>query len=417
MKNLPLFILSLLFFASCNSKSNNEQKNNPYKSRDSESIRLEKNNTVDEIEVKKPDSEILDPKSETPNPNERFIITAQIANLTGGTVYLEEIKSQNEFRVINTTQVDTKGKFGMNGKVMEPSFYRLRIANRGTVVLVLDNHTMHITADANDLNNTFKIKGSKDTELLREIDRMIVDFQNKVKAVNQKYQSAMIARDNNAVLAIQQEYNSLQANNISNVKKFINVNTGSVVAVYVALNFLNLDNDFIYLDNVKNIFEKKLPGSKFTKDLVQRINSVGGSAIGRPAPDITMYNTKGKPVSLSSFKGKYVLVDFWASWCRPCRVENPNVVKAYLKYKDKGFEIFGVSLDNNKARWIQAIQADGLVWTHVSDLKGWKSSAAVLYNVKSIPATFLLDKQGRIIAKNLRGRTLESKLAEIYKGQ
>ncbi|MDX2196030.1 MAG: TlpA disulfide reductase family protein [Cytophagales bacterium] len=136
---------------------------------------------------------------------------------------------------------------------------------------------------------------------------------------------------------------------------------------------------------------------------------------GEAAPDIVLADTSGKTITLSSLKGKVVLIDFWASWCGPCRMENPNVVRIYNMYKDRGFTIFSVSLDNNKANWLKAIAYDQLSWpSHVSDLKGWQSDAAGLYHVKGIPATFLLDKAGNIIAKNLRGPSLEKKLAELF---
>jgi peroxiredoxin len=137
--------------------------------------------------------------------------------------------------------------------------------------------------------------------------------------------------------------------------------------------------------------------------------------VGGKALDFTLNTPEGKPVSLSSFRGKYVLLDFWASWCGPCRMENPHVVAAYHKFKDKNFTVLGVSLDNNKERWIDAIQRDGLVWTHVSDLKGWASDAARLYGVNAIPQNYLIGPDGTILAKNLRGPQLEEKLLEILK--
>ena len=137
------------------------------------------------------------------------------------------------------------------------------------------------------------------------------------------------------------------------------------------------------------------------------------SAEGEEIADLSQSDTSGTKISLAGFKGKYVLVDFWASWCGPCRQENPNVVRMYNKYKDKGFEIFGVSLDENRDKWLKAIAMDKLTWPHVSDLKGWNSAAAQLYNIQAIPQTVLLDKEGKIIAKNLRGKALEDKLASL----
>jgi peroxiredoxin len=138
-----------------------------------------------------------------------------------------------------------------------------------------------------------------------------------------------------------------------------------------------------------------------------------GINIGDIAPDIFLPNPQGKMISLSSLKGKYVLIDFWASWCAPCRQENPNVVRMYQTYKDKGFEIYGVSLDQDKDAWIDAIQRDGLTWAQVSDLNGWRAAPAQTFGVRAIPATVLLDKEGKIIARDLRGEELEQKLKEV----
>jgi peroxiredoxin len=151
------------------------------------------------------------------------------------------------------------------------------------------------------------------------------------------------------------------------------------------------------------------------KELEQRIQAAGTTAVGMQAPEFTQNNVEGKPVSLSSLKGKYVLVEFWASWCTPCRAGNPNLVKQYELYKDKGFEIISVSLDNVKDRWVEAIKKDGLPWLHVSDLKGWNNAVGRLYGVRAVPQSFLLDKDGKVIGNTLRDETLNAKLAELFK--
>lgn len=153
---------------------------------------------------------------------------------------------------------------------------------------------------------------------------------------------------------------------------------------------------------------------QFIAGLNNTIRQLEGMAVGALAPDIEASTPDGKTIKLSDFRGKVVMVDFWASWCRPCRMENPNVLKAYTKYHPKGFEILGVSLDDNKAKWEAAIQQDGLVWNHISDLRGWQAEPAQVYGVSSIPATVLVDREGKIIARNLRGPSLEQKLAEIF---
>lgn len=183
----------------------------------------------------------------------------------------------------------------------------------------------------------------------------------------------------------------------------------------VYLTFIRLFQpyDEAYVRSLANTYSKEYPKSEFAKKILASLPK-GAPSIGEIAPEISLVDPSGKKVSLSDYKGKVVLLDFWASWCGPCRKENPNVVNVYQKYKDKGFTVFSVSLDNNKDNWIQAIEKDNLSWgAHVSDLKGWKSSAAALYGVKGIPATFLIDKDGKIIAMNLRGESLEASLKNI----
>lgn len=182
--------------------------------------------------------------------------------------------------------------------------------------------------------------------------------------------------------------------------------------IIVVLNERKNANFIPFAEQFVNEFKDTDPEA--TADLQRQIDFARPFTIGGTAPDFEQADPDGKSVKLSDFKGKYLLIDFWASWCGPCRMENPNVVKMYNKYKDLGFEILGVSLDNNKDRWIGAIEQDNLEWVHVSDLKGWKNEVAKMYNITAIPHTILLDKEGKIIARNLRGPSLEEKLKELF---
>ena len=225
--------------------------------------------------------------------------------------------------------------------------------------------------------------------------------------------------------------NSLQQDFIATAKEFIAERKNSIVALSALQNINPVDNIELYKDLEASVSQIS-PNSGYVKNLQStikraeeqiklqaaeaeknaRMDAILG--IGKPAPNIAMNQPNGKMAQLSDLKGKVVLIDFWASWCRPCRMENPNVVKLYKKYKNKGFEIFGVSLDKSKQAWENAIKADNLTWTHVSDLQLWNNAAAQLYGVSSIPATFLIDAEGNILAKNLRGIALEKKLEEIF---
>jgi peroxiredoxin len=189
-----------------------------------------------------------------------------------------------------------------------------------------------------------------------------------------------------------------------------------------AVQMLNPAVEGQYLKMFTQTLNKRFPASKLSKDFTAKVNQMiatpdqqeaRGIQVGATAPEIVLPTSGGKEVTLSSFRGKYVLVDFWASWCGPCRGENPNVVAAFNKYKDKNFTILGVSLDNDKDKWESAIKKDNLTWTHISDLKGWESIAARDYQVQSIPANFLVDPQGKIVARDLRGEMLAEKLAEV----
>jgi peroxiredoxin len=187
----------------------------------------------------------------------------------------------------------------------------------------------------------------------------------------------------------------------------------AVINMLQSQGVLDKDQYFDVFVSVAEKAQKEWPNTPQVKEFVAFVEKSKLTAVGQVAPEIALPDPQGKVIALSSLRGKYVLVDFWAKWCGPCRRENPNVVKAYHKFKDKGFEVFGVSLDRTKEDWLQAIQQDGLVWTHVSDLSYFNSQAAVDYNINAIPFSILVDPQGVIVAKNLRGAALEKKLEEV----
>jgi thiol-disulfide isomerase/thioredoxin len=245
----------------------------------------------------------------------------------------------------------------------------------------------------------------------------LIPIEAKAAALKAEYEKATPAQKNSEAFVgdINKRYSVIEKEQNVILTAFIKKNPNSYISL-LALSQLSGEN--LKQDEVEALFAKlsnDVKNTNWGKSVATSLNKTKTTAVGSVAPDFTQDDPKGKPFKLSTLRGKYVLIDFWASWCGPCRRENPNVVRAYQKYKNKNFEILGVSLDNDKSAWLGAIEKDNLIWLHVSDLRGWKSASAQLYGVESIPQNYLLDPQGVIIEKNLRGNHLEEVLAKVLK--
>lgn len=287
-----------------------------------------------------------------------------------------------------------KGKFIIKGNLKEPSFIVLIFGDQPPAIpLFIDNSKIKIEGDKNNLDN-LAITGSKTQDEFAEYSKEIKPYE-KIFAEGTEKDAASVA----AVEKASENF----------VKKY----PASFVDPIAIIRILQSSENVALADKLYKIMSGDVKKSDLSKYVNQQLALAKINPIGSQVADFTQADTSGRPVKISSFRGKYVLIDFWASWCRPCRQENPNVVAAFNKYHQKNFTVLGISLDQAKPAWLNAIHMDGLTWTHVSDLKGWGNEVASLFKVVSIPQNLLIDPKGKIIAKNLRGEALEKKLVDL----
>ncbi|MBC8600647.1 AhpC/TSA family protein [Parabacteroides acidifaciens] len=304
-----------------------------------------------------------------------YVINGEVAGMPEGKIYLKSFRNKMFFDV-DTAEVKD-GKFTFKGEVDQPLLFGLATENMDyPVQLFVENTTMDvkigddgetITVQNSPVNTVFQENADKVFEDGYDIDSLIAKYPDSPAAAFYLYR-----------------YFTYQ---------------------------LPLDD----LKTTRARISPALADCPYVKDLDGIIKQLENVQIGKTAPEFSLPDTAGVSVSLSDFRGKYVLLDFWASWCPPCRRENPNVVKAFNEYKDKNFTIIGISLDKDKSKWLKAIADDNLTWTHLSDLKYWDSEIPALYGVRGIPANVLLDPDGVIIAKNITGEDLHQKLKEVIK--
>lgn len=305
-----------------------------------------------------------------------------------------------------------QGAFELTGKIDEPNLYQLNFDGiQKKSILFIGNDNVKVNGSTEALQDIV-VSGSAVHDDFERFKKTFNPLFQELTSLGQQMQiAASISKDDSLSTAYKNHLEKIK----NAVDNFVRERPASPVAPFVVLVTSELEQDVPTLERRYNALDKKVQSGFYGNIVKQQIDNNKAGALGSIAPDFSQADVDGKQVALSSYKGKYVLIDFWASWCRPCREENPNVVKAYNKYKDRNFTVLGISLDKDRAPWLKAIKDDKLDWTQLSDLKFWNNEVAAKYKIQSIPQNFLIDPSGKIIAKNLRGRDLDKQLSELIK--
>ncbi|MDM8161664.1 TlpA disulfide reductase family protein [Labilibaculum sp. K2S] len=341
---------------------------------------------------------------------DQYKLTGKVEGMTEGKVYLSKLQD-NKLVKTDSTEMTTTG-FSFEGTVASPDLYYIELdGQRGAIQLFLENTAITVDANVENLREA-KVTGSLNQDVLTNFGELQKGFQEKQQALYPEYQKAAEAKNQVAMDSIEAEFNKSEADKFTASKEFLKLNGNTAAAAFVAYRIAS-PLEAAEMEEVYALLGESALASSYAGLLKDKIEVLKKVAIGQPAPDFTLNTPEGKPLSLSSFKGKVVVIDFWASWCGPCRRENPHMVEMYNEVHASGVEFLGVSLDKEKDKWLKAIEDDGLIWNHVSDLKYWDSAAAKLYGINGIPATVVIDQDGNIAATKVFGEELKAVIDKL----
>jgi peroxiredoxin len=365
--------------------------------------------------------------------NDEFMISGKLSRGEQQMIYLQEMTSY-EMITLDSCLIDTAGQFVLKGTSATTKFFAVHTDPENLIYLLAgDGDEIRLSGDAMELSNTYIVEGSAHSELIRKLTREQNRTLTSIRSLSRVFNDSIRNPNFDEIKArLDSIYSDIVSEQREFTFRFIEDNLhslASLMALYQQIGprhyLLNPEEDFLYFAMVDSSLSILYPESDAVNDLHRQVEElrqkkqfedISASSLGEgmTAPEIALPNPDGDTILLSSTRGKIVLLDFWAAWCSPCRRENPNLVRAYKKYKDKGFEIYQVSLDQTKDAWLKGIEDDKLSWIHVSDLQYWNSIVVPIYNIQGIPMSILLDREGKIMDQNLRGPMLENKLKEIF---
>jgi peroxiredoxin len=361
-----------------------------------------------------------------------FVISGKITHAQGETIYLEELLTSTR-KQIGETKINGKGEFKFEGQVGIPTFYLLKLSDQNFITLLVDSaETVSIEADAANLHREYNVSGSLGSSQVKELDAKLKQTRHKLDSLQSLHELYNGNPEYDNIRPIwSKEYDGIVEEQVAFSTKFVQENPFSMASVLALYQKFNTDDQYYIIRDLQvmrtaasalnSIYPQSEQVQALYNNTLQYVRQMQAEKMqkfiqekGENSPEIVLPNPEGKDVALSSFRGKIVLLQFWAAVDRGSRIQNEGLVEAYKKYKNKGFEIYQVSIDENRIEWVDAIDTDKLTWTNVGDMEG-SVQATRVYNIQSVPFNYLLDEEGVVLAKNLKGPALDKALSKLLK--